>query len=463
LIMIHRYNDDNSRSDECAAWCIAQDLVEEDEQYQTEEHYFRGIKWDRDYCYAEKDKKIRPRLHMNNLKLALEEEDIKLKFNEFSRQVIMDDKDWEDTDLMVLKAVCMKYGFKGVNSSDLLLVRTQIARETLYHPIKTYLESLTWDGVARVDTLLSTYFDAPDNDYTKAIMRKVLAGAIKRIYEPGCEMQYVLVLSGTSDIGKSSFWRRLAGEWFSDDLQLTDMGPRTGTEKIQNKWLVELAELSGMRKAEMETVKGFITRQADNCRMAYGRDTETIPRHSILVGTTNSDGFLKDITGNKRFLVVKVNKRLQDDLDRDQIWAEVMTYWKTEEIRLSAQIRILAERAANEAMETDDRLSFVEEFLNIKIPGASWRSMPIWDRRDYINNFENDKENTIFTTEERVLRDKISPVEIWCECYGRTKDSIRKSDSNEIAAILIRLGWIDRVSARDSKYGRINSRRRPQV
>jgi hypothetical protein len=468
LIMIHKYDDDQDKLKKAIKWALELDDIHEDEKFKKEQEYnfYRGVAWDIEQIQMmgkEGQKISYPLLSESNLAILLDHLGVKIAYNEMMQRKFIDGVKWEDDDYSVMKDRCQAYKFKSMSRPDLLSHLNILAKKNSYHPIKAYLESLKWDGVARVETLLSTYFDAVDNEYTRGIMRKVLAGAVKRVYEPGCEMQYMLVLSGTSDIGKSSFWRRLAGEeWFSDDMQLTDMGPRTGTEKIQNKWIVELPELSGMKKADMEAVKAFLTRQEDVCRLAYGRETSNLARQSIMVGTTNEDGFLKDLTGNKRFLPVKVTRRLKDDLDRDQIWAEVMTFWENEDIRLSQKLRYMAEQAANEAMEVDDKFALVVKFLETKIPLNVWQDMKIWERQEFIKNAD-DKEKNTFLSKDLFLREKVAPLEIWCECFGRTKDSIKRADSNEITACLIKLNWTKKMSARDREYGPLNSRKKPDM
>ena len=139
-----------------------------------------------------------------------------------------------------------------------------VATERAYHPIKEYLDNLPeWDGVQRVDTLLIDYFGAEDNIYTRAAIRKTMVAAVARIYHPGTKFDSVLILSGPQGIGKSTFFSKLAGDWFSDSLTITDMRDKSGPEKMQGYWILELGELAGMRKADTDTVKSFISRVDD--------------------------------------------------------------------------------------------------------------------------------------------------------------------------------------------------------
>ena len=161
-----------------------------------------------------------------------------------------------------------------------------VAAERSYHPIREYLNALpAWDGVRRVDTLLVDYLGAADTIYTRAVMRKTLAAAVARIYQPGVKFDYVMVLNGKQGIGKSTFFSRLAGKWFSDSLSIADMRDKTAPEKMQNAWILELGELAGMKKMDVETLKAFLSRQDDKYRPSYGISVEEHPRQSAPVQT----------------------------------------------------------------------------------------------------------------------------------------------------------------------------------
>ena len=184
-----------------------------------------------------------------------------------------------------------------------------MASERAYHPVKEYLDALPeWDGVKRTDTLLTDYLGAEDSAYTRAVIRKTLAAAVARIYQPGTKFDSVLILNGPQGIGKSTLFARLAGAWFSDSLTLTDMRDKSGPEKLQGYWILELGELAGMKKTDVETVKSFLSRVDDKYRASYGLNVESHPRQCVIVGSTNTEsGFLRDITGNRRFWPVRVN------------------------------------------------------------------------------------------------------------------------------------------------------------
>ena len=209
-----------------------------------------------------------------------------------------------------------------------------VADKRRFNPLREYLQQLPeWDNVPRVDTLLVDYLGAKDSAYTRAVTRKTLIGAVQRVLQPGCKFDTVLVLDGKPGIGKSTLLRKLGGKWFSDSLSLADTRDKTAAEKLQGVWIMEIGEMQGTRKADVDVMKGFISRQVDEYRAAYGRVVERHPRTAIICGTTNSTGgFLRDTTGNRRFWPVTVNGGgplsvwEMTEETRAQIWAEAMVY-----------------------------------------------------------------------------------------------------------------------------------------
>jgi predicted P-loop ATPase len=164
-----------------------------------------------------------------------------------------------------------------------------VAADRAYHPVREYLDSLPeWDGIERLDRLLIDYLGAEDNLYSRAVIRKTLAAAVARIYEPGAKFDSVMILNGPQGIGKSTFFAKLGLGWFSDSLTITDMRDKTAAEKLQGYWLLELGELAGIKKTDVETVKSFVSRTDDKYRASYGINVESHPRQCVIVGTTNS-------------------------------------------------------------------------------------------------------------------------------------------------------------------------------
>lgn len=352
---------------------------------------------------------------------------------------------WNDSDNAALKVyLSNKYGiYSPTKTKDAILA---VAAERSYHPIKEYLDHLPeWDGTDRVETLLIDYFNATDNSYTRAVTRKMMVAAVTRIYQPGTKFDSVLILNGPQGIGKSTFFAKLAGDWFSDSLTLTDMKDKAGPEKLQGYWILELGELAGMRKTDVEVVKSFISRSDDKYRASYGVNVESHPRQCIIVGSTNAEsGFLRDITGNRRFWPVRISgdgkrKAWQMSVyDVEQIWAETLVlYAKGEKLYLEGSDVELATNEQADAMESDEREGLVRTYLDTLLPD-DWNDLSLYERRNYLNGSEFGGESRVGTVE----RTLVCNMEIWCECFGRDASAMKPADSYAIAGIMKKInGW----------------------
>ncbi|KAF1086305.1 Virulence-associated protein E [Sporotomaculum syntrophicum] len=315
------------------------------------------------------------------------------------------------------------------------------ASERVFHPIRDYFNALpAWDGIERVDRLLIDYLGAEDNGYSRAVIRKTLCAAVARVFEPGIKFDYILVLNGPQGIGKSTFFAKLGGRWFSDSLTVADMRDKAGAEKLQGYWILELGELAGLRKMDVETVKSFITRTDDKFRQSYGINVENHPRQCVIVGSTNSTGgFLRDVTGNRRFWPVRVTggvKKVWDMTDIDQIWAEALVKYRAgEKLLLTGANERLAAEEQREAMESDDREGLVEHYLETLLP-EDWGKMDLYERRSFLAGASEFGGKAAGT----VRRDRVCSLEIWCECFGNDRTGIKRVDSYEIESILMRIG-----------------------
>ena len=353
-------------------------------------------------------------------------------------------KFWRDADdAQLISYVDAHYGTFSARNYDIAV--TKVADDRAYHPIREFIESLPeWDKIPRVDTLLVDYLGAADTAYVRAVTRKTLCAAISRVLRPGCKFDSMLVLNGPQGVGKSTLIAKLAGEWFSDSLNLGDTKDKTAAEKLQGYWILEIGELAGLKKAEVETLRSFLSRQNDIYRAAFGKRATPHLRQCVFFGTTNAEsGYLRDTTGNRRFWPVKTpgnGKKQSWNLTHEeilQIWAEALVYVRQgEKLYLSAEMDALAKDEQREAMESDEREGLVREYLDTLLP-EHWAEMDLFERRNYLtgSDFGGLQEKGT------VRRTSVSNMEIWCECFGKERANLRRTDSNELTGILARLGW----------------------
>jgi Predicted P-loop ATPase and inactivated derivatives len=353
-------------------------------------------------------------------------------------------KYWRDADdAQLISYVDSHYGTFSARNYQIAVAK--VTDDRSYHPIREFLEALPeWDKVKRLDTILIDYLGADDNDYVRAVTRKTLCAAIMRVLNPGCKFDSMLVLNGPQGVGKSTLISRLAGEWFSDSLNLGDTKDKTAAEKLQGYWILEIGELAGLRKAEVETLRSFLSRQNDIYRAAFGKRATPHQRQCIFFGTTNAEsGYLRDTTGNRRFWPVKTpggssqySWEISDETVQ-QIWAEALVYVKAgERLYLDARVNQLAKMEQREAMEADEREGLVRDYLDTLLPD-NWESMDLFERRNYLNG-------TGFADiglKGNVKRTSVCNMEIWCECFGKERANLKRMDSNELASILIKLDW----------------------
>lgn len=408
--------------------------------------------WKKQLQYEKKSMELKNNLH--NLMLILEnDENLKgIVFNQLADGMEIRGKVpwphpakfWRDADdAQLICYVDAAYGTFSARNYDIAV--TKAVDDRSYHPIREFFDTLPdWDGVERVDTLLIDYLGAEDTPYVRAVTRKELCAAYCRVYHPGIKFDSMIVLNGDQGIGKSTLIAKLGGEWYSDSLNLSDMNDKTAAEKLQGYWIMEIGELAGMRKADLDKVKAFISRQDDKYRASFGRRVTPHPRQCVFFGTTNSqNGYLRDITGNRRYWNVKVpgnGKYKPWDMDEDtvkQVWAEVMVYAKAgEKLYLSPELEDYAKEEQRAAMERDDREGLVQEYLDMLLPDH-WDSMDVYKRRDYVRDADDP-----MRPDGSVRRIEVSNMEIWCECFGKAKEDMKPSDSYAISAIMERIaGW----------------------
>lgn len=315
---------------------------------------------------------------------------------------------------------------------------TEVVHRNVFHPIKEYLEGCVWDGIERAERLFTVYLGAPDTHYVRQVTRKMLLAAVTRLYRPGCKFDQMLVLVGPQGAGKSSLLAKLGREWFSDSLRTFEN--KEAGEHLQSGWIFEIGELSAMKKTEVEEVKAFLSKTEDRYRVAYDRQVSEFPRKCVFFGTTNTRDFLRDATGNRRFWPIEVDPdraelshwtHLTEEVV-SQIWAEVLYWFKAgETLELDQEAREAAVKQQAAHMESDPREGLIQEWLDTPIEDE-WADEP------------SDQ-----------LRQRVCAAQIWTECLGNKKGSMRPWEAKEIIDIIRRIpGWQERKGrARVPGYG----------
>ena len=360
-------------------------------------------------------------------------------------------RNWEDTDDAGLrdyiedryKLSCKEKIFDALNLT---------AREHAFHPVRDYLDSCEWDGIPRVETLFVDYLGAEDCPYTRTITRKTLAAAVARIYEPGCKFDCVLTLRGKQGIGKSTFIKKLGVKWSSDSFNT--LQGKESYEQLLGVWLIEISELSALRKFEVEQIKMYISKQTDRFRPAYGRRIQEFPRQCIFFATTNSTSILRDSTGNRRWWIMdtpnKPTKNWSTEFTPEevkQVWAEAKVIYEAgEPLFLDDEMDAILRQVQTLYEEENPKVGIVEEYLERLLP-KDWENKDTYSRRTWL---ESDAEG-------EVRRDKVSAIEIWAEALGRSTDLFDLKAAAEVRDILAKFPNWERVGSNTvtvKPYGR---------
>jgi hypothetical protein len=295
------------------------------------------------------------------------------------------------------------------------MVVMDAARRNAFHPVREYLASLKWDGQKRLDDWLVWYAGAADNELVRAVGAIIFIALVRRVRQPGVKFDEMPVLEGDQGKNKSTAMRIMAikDDWYSDDLPL-NADTQLVIERTRGIWVVEASELQGMRRGDVEHLKSFLSRTVDRARLAYGRTEAWVQRQFIVIGTTNSDDYLKDMTGNRRFWPVRIREFDIEALRRDidQLYAEATEREaKGESIRLDPRLWEAAAKEQQARMVGDDWAVLVAEKL----------ADP------------NKKE-------AEMLRGKIKTIDLW-KIIGKPVGQITREDSVRLAGVMRTLGW----------------------
>jgi putative DNA primase/helicase len=427
------YDDGSSDTDE-EDGKEARDIMGTDEMDHQEEHALdNSQEWLKKLDIEKKTGTIRSTIanvvlileNDPNLKDRFELDDFKqleiLKGKLPWRRVRASDKWVTDRDESALRYYLEKvYSITGVqkirDAMDTVMIRHTV------HPVREYLKSLQWDGKKRMETLFIDYLGAEDSKYTRMVTRKALLACVYRVMKPGVKFDNMLVQVGEEGKGKSLILDKLGGEWFSDTFY-TVQG-KDAYEQIQGWWIIEMAELSALSKAEGEAIKHFLHKRQDAYRPAFGRKMAIRPRQCVFFGTTNKKNFLKKVNGNRSFWPVEILKQEPtlsvDKLKRetvDQIWAECLEYFRQgETLKLDNTVFMEARKRQEEHTEHDERTPELIEYLNKEVP-KDWYDMGQFERRAFLEDPAGTDMKGAF------VRDRICVREIFVEFLkGQLKD-----------------------------------------
>ena len=366
------------------------------------------------------------------------------------------DRIWTDTDDAGLRWYLeSNYGITSTNK--IIDGVNLIAEENAENKVATRLQSTQWDGEKRIETLFIDYLGCEDNVYTREVSEKSLVAAARRAIYGGIKWDNMPILIGPQGVGKSTFLKILGMDWYNDSL--VNVEGKDACELIQGSWILEMGELSSLRKSELNLVKNFLSRTDDIFRASYGRRAQKYPRRCAFFGTANDTNFLRDETGNRRFwpidcFIFKPNKSIFNDLkdELDQIWAEACELAKNEfySLVLSKEAEKIAKEEQEAHSEDNVFKGIILDYLDKKIP-KNWNSLDAFAKRTLLDEYEEQ----VLLHDDLIQRDKICAAEIWEEALKNSIRFMKKSDSIEINKVLASLiGWEKmKTSSNFGKYG----------
>jgi len=333
-----------------------------------------------------------------------------------------------DTDVHLLRAYLTKRLNFSPAKDNINTAIIDVSMDIRYHPIKQYLEGLRWDGISRLDTFLIDICGVEDNEYTRSVSRKVFVALIKRIYEPGCQFDYLTILEGQQGIYKSRLLRAIGGKWYAP-IELLVNDRKSLADSMRGKWLLEVEELAGFKKADVERMKSFLSCPVDRIRFSYGERSEDFKRQCVLIGTMNPDGenkYLNDVE-NRRFWPIELpnDKKIKLDLfceHRDQYFAEACLKYNDGEL-----LYLDNDEAARIALEEQNKRRSIDPWEGI---------VELW-----------------VIDKEKAGETRFTINEISIKCLNIPSERVNSGITRRIAKILNELGFSRvRTTTGDKKY-----------
>ena len=320
--------------------------------------------------------------------------------------VDLDDVQWNIVEVCDSEIVNIKYyldKLTGLNWSkvNVLDAVIKVSHDSKYNPVTEWIESLTWDGVKRIDTWLTYYCGVKETRYTRMVGVKTLCAAVARTYTPGIKFDHMLVLEGKQGTGKSTAVKILGGDWSIDIMLRTDN--KDTVQLINSAWIIEVSEMAGLRKAEVESLKAFISRSTDSIRPPFAKTPVDFPRRSIFIGTINPSplGYLNDETGNRRYWPVVCDKINMSQLkrDRDQLFAEATLRLKEGERLYITDVNI--EREAIRIQETRNMKHPWIDIINRYFQEYDIKKTTVKDL--FLDALDGDKSRMTYTNKNIIL------------------------------------------------------------
>jgi hypothetical protein len=319
----------------------------------------------------------------------------------------------------------LKFSIEDIEHALMLL-----AHKKSVHPAREWLKGLKWDGTPRLELELPGLFGQSEGSLAGTLLRRWFVAAAARAMSPGCKMDTVLVLVGPQAAGKTTFFEALGGEWYTSEP--VDVGDKDGKLIMRRAWIVEWGELQSLNRArDQESIKDFLSRRVDQFRPHYGRRLFDAPRSCVIVGTTNSEGFLHDPTGNRRFWPVKCEKRIDVGwvrANREQLFAEAVAIYQAAQECPACKPLLPSERCAEHRWYLTD-----EEELELATEHKNYEATHPWS--DIIEDWLG---------EQLILEPPVTAGRILIEVLKKHADQVTRADEMVVSGILKQLGWIRR-------------------
>ena len=297
------------------------------------------------------------------------------------------------------------------------------ALDSVFHPVREWLDGLAWDGTKRIDKWLGLYLEVRDSTYASAVGARFLTSCVARIYRPGCKVDTCLILEGPQGKGKSRALRALAQPYFTDEI--ADLGSKDAALQTRGVWVIEIAELDSMSRSEIGRVKAFMSRETDRFRPPYGKHLIDSPRQCVFAGSVNHDSYLRDETGGRRFWPVRCGHIRLEELarDRDQLWAEAVARYNT---------------GAAWWLESEEENGAAAAEQAERYEGDAWDGRILEWLRSPIERFAPDGRRVAPFSSSA---ESVTVADILAHCLEKPIGQWAQADQNRVARCLRAMGW----------------------